>query len=111
MKKNYYSLRLMRPVFQTSVVEVQSYDPFQAILAALEKANHINNNDWQTLSFNSRDYSTHVHSMIDHQNIYETTELPHKEIMKGLSQITHFGGYHGSYAEEPSQQVQTGSSD
>ena len=28
---------------------------------------------------------------------------------KGLSQITHFGGYHGSYAEEPSQQVQTGS--
>ena len=29
----------------------------------------------------------------------------------GLSQITHLGGYHGSYAEEPSQQVQTGSSD
>ncbi len=29
----------------------------------------------------------------------------------GLSQITHFGGYHGSYAEEPSQQVHTGSSD
>ncbi|MDP6926406.1 MAG: bacteriohemerythrin [Rhodospirillales bacterium] len=33
------------------------------------------------------------------------------EMDKGLSQITHLGGYHGSYAEEPSQQVQTGSSD
>ena len=29
--------------------------------------------------------------------------------IKGLSQISYFGGYHGSYAEEPSQQVQTGS--
>jgi hypothetical protein len=32
-------------------------------------------------------------------------------LILGLSQITHLGGYHGSYAEEPSQQVQTGSSD
>ena len=69
-----------------------------------------------TLTFNAGDILASEQNQkkglwIEYEYSERSVDDRHCNLNLGLSQITHFGGYHGSYAEEPSQQVQTGSSD
>lgn len=75
-----YSVKLVRPVFQWVVIEVESWSLASAKKTALRKAAALSANEWAISEFHDRDYAMHVECAMDHQEIHETCPNPHQEI-------------------------------
>ena len=75
-----FTVRLVRPVFETVVVEVEAWSHKDARRKALDSADKLPVEDWAAVTFDEREYSPHVASIIDNQEIYETSLNPHAKI-------------------------------
>ncbi len=77
-----FTVRLVRPVFETVVVEVEAWSRKGARRKALDCADKLPAKDWAAVTFDEGEYSPHVASIVDNQEIYETSLNPHAEIRK-----------------------------
>ena len=75
-----YTVRLVRPVFQSVAIEVQAMSSKSAMNKALRRATVLPESDWSDQKFEDSDHTMHVETVLDHQNIYETSANPHREI-------------------------------
>lgn len=75
-----FTLRVVRPVFQTAVIEVQAWSQNSAVRKALRNASKLSDAEWSNGATLSGDYAAHVEAVIDNQEIYETCPNPHREI-------------------------------
>lgn len=73
-------MRVVRPVFQTALIEVQAWSQNSAVRKALRTASRLSDSEWSTSAAGSGDYAAHVEAVIDNQEIYESSPNPHREI-------------------------------
>ncbi len=75
-----YTVRLVRPVFQSTTIEVQALNRNSATSKALRWAKGLPESEWTERNIEDNDHTMHVESVLDHQEIYETSSHPHQEI-------------------------------
>lgn len=80
--KRVYTIRLVRPVFETAVIEVEAFSENVAIEKALEHAETLELDAWRTQEFDDVAYGPHVESVIENQQIYENSLNPHRELQE-----------------------------
>lgn len=78
--KRVFTIRLVRPVFETAVVEVEAFSESVAIETALDHAETLKREAWRTQEFDDAAYGPHVESVIENQEVYETSVDPHREL-------------------------------
>ena len=78
--KRVYTIRLVRPVFETAVIEVEAFSESVAIETALDHAESLKREAWRTQEFDDAAYGPHVESVIENQEVYETSLDPHREL-------------------------------
>lgn len=75
-----YSVKVVRPVFQWAVVEVEASCLASAKKSALRHAAALSAGEWATAEFRDCDYAPHVERAMDHQELHETCPDPHRAI-------------------------------
>lgn len=75
-----YTIRLVRPVFQSTVIEVEALSRKSAQQKALRRAKTLNDSDWSAPMFDQDRYEPHVEMIVDNQEVYETSPTPHQAI-------------------------------
>ena len=75
-----YTVRLVRPVFQSVSIEVQALNRNSAMQKALRRATVLPESDWIDRQFEDCDNMVHVEAVLDNQKVYETSANPHQEI-------------------------------
>ena len=78
--KRVYTIRMVRPVFETTVVEVESFSEGVAIEKALERASRLGAEAWESQDIDPTEYGTEVVSIVENQQVYETSSNPHREL-------------------------------
>ncbi|MGI9384575.1 MAG: hypothetical protein ACR2PO_15600 [Methyloligellaceae bacterium] len=78
--KRVYTIRLVRPLFETAVIEVEAFSENVAVETALEHAETLRSEAWRTQEFDDAAYGPHVESVVENQEIYETSLNPHREL-------------------------------
>lgn len=75
-----FTVKLVRPVLETLVIEVEAWSGNSARQKALDIANERPATDWSVATSDAQDYRPHVASTIDNQDVYETSSNPHEEL-------------------------------
>lgn len=75
-----YTVRLVRPVFQSVTIEVQALNRNSAMSKAQRRAKALPESDWTDRKLEDTDHTMHVESVLDHQKVYETSANPHQKI-------------------------------
>lgn len=86
-----FTVRLARPVFQTSVIEVTAWNRAGAIRKALAQGATIAENDWSTPRFDGHHYGVHVEDIIDNQKIHDSSAKPQRKIREFRADSTYSG--------------------
>gem|GEM_PF-6203806 len=74
-----FTVRLVRPVFETLVIEVEAWGRKSARQKALDRTDKLPASDWAAVTFDDREYRPHVASIIDNQEVHETAPAPHEQ--------------------------------
>lgn len=75
-----FTVRLVRPVFETIALEVEAWSKGSAIRKAIHRAQNAADSDWGISDVQGDDYSLHVEAVIDHNHVYEASPNPRREI-------------------------------
>lgn len=75
-----YTVRLVRPVFQSVAIEVQAMSINSAMQKALRRAAALPASGWTDQEFEDGVHSVHVELVLDNQKVHETSSNPHREI-------------------------------
>jgi len=75
-----YTVRVVRPVFQAITIEIDAWSQQSAVRKAMRRAQNAPDTDWDSSSAGSDDYNMHVEAVLDHQEVYETSPNPRRQI-------------------------------
>lgn len=78
--RKHYTVRVMRPVFQTITLEVEAWSKGSAVRKAIHRALNAEDGDWHDQPTNGEDYSLHVEAVLDHEEVHESSPNPQKRI-------------------------------
>lgn len=77
-----FSVRLVRPVFQSVTLVVDARNKNEAVDKALGELDAIAAESWRTPPFDAEAYDVHVQSVLDHQRVHESSADPRRRIAR-----------------------------
>ena len=75
-----YTVRVVRPVFQSVAIEVQALNHNSAMSKALRRAAALPQPEWTDRKFEDGEIAMHVETVLDHQRVHDTSANPHRDI-------------------------------
>lgn len=75
-----FSCRIIRPVLQSTVIEIEAENPNLAAEQALKLAASVHQSEWKTEDFNKDDYTSHVQDILEHDKPYYSDDKNDTEL-------------------------------